>query len=232
MEEIEKLMRDGGQAGPGYPLAAMLGSAQARLDSLRDEEEHVTTEKKEKEQKDRSAIAAMVERETKLNEEEKKKYAEFLSKDCFSNSDIGDLSTFYQDGGAYDRLSLDGKEQIDSRVEEGIRRGELDRNKLPDHVIDKALRDEKRAVGPAERAIQHRARPGGVEDMRLAPAAQSDEKLDVRSDRKETNESKQSPKPEMPEGLEGLAKLSPVKDTDTVDVPQAGKGNSSLQVGG
>lgn len=233
VEEIEKLIRDGGQAGPGYPLAAVLGSAQGRLDSLHAEEEHAAVEKKEKEEKDRSAIVAMVERETKLNEEEKKKYAEFLSKDHFTRSDINDLSTFYADGGAYDRLSDGGKEQMDHRIEEGIRRGELSRDELPDHVIKKALRGESREADAKEKSSSRGNEASILEaENQSANAAGMDANLKVQDEREETSESKQKAKPAMPDGLGGLASLSPVQETESVVVPQTGKDGSSRQIGG
>lgn len=227
VEEIEKLMRDGGQPGQGYPLAAMLGSAQARLDSLRAEEEHVTTEKREKEQKDQSAIAAMVERETKLNEEEKKKYAEFLSKDYFTKSDFRDLSQFYSDGGSYDRLSEEGKAQMDHRVREGIRQGKFSRDELPDEVEKRTFKSEDRSQIRGQSSSNVRA----AEATSVAHANR-DSEIKAEFGGQETSDSDQKTKTSMPEGLAALANLSPVQETDTVSVPQTGKDSSSRQVGG
>ena len=230
VEEIEKLIRSGATV-TGASLASLLNSAQAQLDANRLEDEQVTNDKKEKEQKDRSAIAAMVERETKLNEEEKKKYSEFLAKDYFKRSDLSELSQFYADGGAYDRLSKNGKEQMDTRVKEGVRRGELSRDELPPEIERKTYRDETPQAKSQARERNENIQALSADDRLKAVAGQSS-KVETESSKEAISESKEAPKAALPKGLDGLAALSPVQETSEVVVPQTGPNSSSRGLGG
>lgn len=233
VEEIEKLIRSGA-AVPGTSLASLLNTAQAQLDANRLEDEHASNEKKEKEAKDRSAIAQMVERETKLNEEEKKKYAEFLAKDYFTKSDFADLSRFYADGGAYDRLSDEGKAQMSDRIQEGIDRGKYSRDDLPSDV----RRKDAEFKGLPNQTKQ---RDGGAEASREASdselqsrsATQSTSEVDAaKAKGSETNATPQASKRTVADGLAGLAGLSPVQDTDEVNIPQLRKSGWAPELGG
>jgi hypothetical protein len=232
VEEIEKLIRSGVRV-TGTSLTSLLATAQGQLDATRLEVEQLGNAKKEKEQKELGAIAAMVERETKLNEEEKKKYSEFLAKDYFENSDISELSKFYADGGTYDRLSETGKAEMDHRVKEGIKRGEFEAKDLPEVMQKKALDERTDLPGNQKSALEVRQddqKTGSAEND--ASAARKDSTLDISAERQDTNDSKQKAKPVVPEGLAGLASLSPVQETDSVSVPQTGKDSSSREIGG
>lgn len=231
VEEIEKLIRSGATV-TGASLASLLNTAQAQLDANRLEDEQITNDKKEKEQKDRSAIAAMVERETKLNEEEKKKYSEFLAKDCFTKSDFGDLSHFYADGGAYDRLSEEGKAEMDHRVIEGVRRGHYTRDEIPDAIEKRVYRNETRDIETKAQNTTVKTAVAEQASGTAAALAKKESQLELGVERQEPPESKQKAKPTIPEGLAGLASLSPVQETDAVAVPQTGKDSSTRQIGG
>lgn len=74
----------------------------------------------------------MVERETRLNAEEKERYEKLLQKDYFTKADFNDLDQFYSK--SYDKLSSDGKAEMHQRIEEGIKRGEFSRDELPKSV--------------------------------------------------------------------------------------------------
>jgi hypothetical protein len=229
VEEIEKLIRSGGDIS-GYPLAAALESKQARLDAIRAEDEHVTTEKKEKDQKDRSAIAQMVEREAKLNKEEKEKYANFLSKDYFTRSDLKELDRFYADGGAYDRLSDEGKAQMSHRVEEGIRRGEISREELPDNI--------KRKNDEFMRQSSDKGKSSETPEIKSSGSYQTESSklensvIGVNKPDRDTNSFTLEGKVEVPDALAGLAKLSPVQETESVVVPQTERSGQGQTRGG
>jgi hypothetical protein len=149
VEEIERLIRSGVKTG-AFSLAALLESAQARLAEETLLETKETVEKKEREQKDRQgAIAQMVERETKLNEEEKERYGSFLQKEYFTKSDFNELDHFYSH--SYDKLSNEGKAEMHTRIEEGIRRGEFRREELPTSV---RTRDDDSKKVEAQTGVQ------------------------------------------------------------------------------
>lgn len=237
VEEIEKLIRSGAVA-TGTSLASLLDSAQAQLDANRLEDEHLANDKKEKEQKDRSAIAAMVERETKLNEEEKKKYSEFLAKDYFTRSDFSDLSKFYADGGAYDRLSNDGKAEMSDRIEKGVQRGEFTRDELPMDVKRKDA--EFRGTDDNQKAPRSdNAKTSAPVIEEPPPIKRSPEpaSIPVKDSSGAAPEMPATPKPvEEPEQvsdvLAGLSKISPVKEASETSIPLAGRGSSGREIGG
>ncbi|MFD0894729.1 hypothetical protein KBB96_05070 [Luteolibacter ambystomatis] len=227
MEEIEKLIRSGGQPGSGYSLAALLDQAQTRLDSIRAEDDHVTADKKDKDQKERSAIAQMVEREAKLNEEEKRKYAEFLAKDYFTKSDFADLSRFYTDGGAYDRLSEGGKAEMNERVKEGVRRGKYNESDLPDNVEREVFDGEKGRNGRAASDLRTSSIERRRESATLASSPTGGGPDEMPGDTKPLES-----KMELPSELAGLSKLSSVQETNAVVVPQTERGSDGREIGG
>ena len=93
--------------------------------------------KKDKDTQMNAVIVAMVERETRLNATEKQAYGEFLEKEYFTRDDLSELESFYANGGAWDRLSEKGKEQMGIRLEEGIRRGEIEFSELSPNMQKK-----------------------------------------------------------------------------------------------
>ena len=82
-----------------------------------------------------AAIAMQAQREVRLSESEKQAYSAFLQKDFFAKSDFKSLEQFY--GGAWERLSDDGKQEMSHRVWEGIRHGEYRFSELPKIVQEK-----------------------------------------------------------------------------------------------
>lgn len=85
------------------------------------------------------AIAQLVAQESQLSHSERQSYADFLRKKFFSNSDIQSLEGFYEENGAFDRLSKRGKDEMTIRMAEGIERGALDTSKLSPSLLDKHL---------------------------------------------------------------------------------------------
>lgn len=230
VEEIEKLIRSGADIS-GYPLAAALESRQARLDSIRAEDEHVTADKKEKDQKDRSAIAQMVEREAKLNKEEKDRYAQLLSKDYFTKSDFNDLDQFYTR--SWDKLSDEGKAEMDKRVLEGVRQGQYELNELPDSVKERVNGRPQQSIKkssdklPSEPDMKNRSGSYQTESSKV-----EDSEIGVNRPDRDTNSSTLGGKVDSPDALAGLAKLSPVQETDNVVVPQTERSGQGQTRGG
>ena len=134
VEEIEKLIRSGANVA-GTSLASLLETAQAQLDSTREEEQHATVGKQEREQHERAAVAHMVEREHQLNASEKEQYGRFLEQDYFTKANFVELDSFYAH--SWDKLSDEGKAQMSHRVWEGIRRDEYEFDELPENVRKK-----------------------------------------------------------------------------------------------
>ena len=176
----------------------------------------------------------MVERETKLNEEEKKKYAEFLAKDYFTRSDFNELSTFYADGGAYDRLSTEGKANMSDRIQHGIERGEFSHDELPSNVRKKDA--EFKGLPPETKRKEDRkeASPQSkTDEFRTESATSIDRKISAgRSGGNETNASAQTSKFPASAGLAGLANLSPVTEADEVNIPQLRRSGGVPELGG
>jgi hypothetical protein len=135
--EIEKLMQSGARSDAGYLLAPFLENARSRMDVIRFEETRFEQEKKESKEKENATVAAMVEREHNLNAQEKEQFGEFLKMDHFTRESFGKLSEFYADGGAWDRLSENGKSEMSHRVWEGIRQDEYTFGELPENVRKK-----------------------------------------------------------------------------------------------
>lgn len=115
-------------------LTAMLDSTKKRLAEIeRDEEEHERQERQKS--SNELAIAHKAQRETALNAEEQRQYADFLEKDHFTRADFGKLESFYTN--TWERLSEDGKAEMSHRVWEGVRQQEYEFSELPDVVKEK-----------------------------------------------------------------------------------------------
>lgn len=148
VEEIEKLIRAGGMTSGGSSLAALLQTAEARLEETRMEDQQFGPDTKNKKERDHNAaIAHMVEREHKLNQKEREQYARFLEMEYFRRKDLDQLAAFYADGGGYDKLSEEGKIQMSQRIEKGIERGEFTRDDLPAEVSRKNNEIRSRSEG-------------------------------------------------------------------------------------
>ena len=83
------------------------------------------------------AIAVHVMQETQLNARERETFASFLHQDFFTRSDFKKLEAFYADGGAWDRLSDDGKKEMSQRFWSGVEQGEYHFEEAPSNVRNK-----------------------------------------------------------------------------------------------
>jgi len=131
--------------------AAFLMSTKARIEVL--DREFIgseSTEKKDKRSAASAAIAMMVDRETRLNEQEKEAYAEFLEKDYFTKKDFKNLDAFY--AVSFDKLTEAGKAEMSERVLGGIRRGEYEMNDLPESVQEPTREYSKAKAGKQQGA--------------------------------------------------------------------------------
>ena len=94
------------------------------------------------------AAAALAEKETRLNAEERETYRGFLGESYFKKNDFGKLDEFYSH--TYNRLSEGGKDEMSHRVWEGIRHHEYEFTDLPNEVQDKeAKRLYSKLVDPS-----------------------------------------------------------------------------------
>jgi len=80
------------------------------------------------------AVAALVAQETALSHEERQTYASFLHQDYFTKKNFNELDAFYADGGAWHRLSDEGKKQMSQRFWNGVERGEYEFQEAPQNV--------------------------------------------------------------------------------------------------
>lgn len=137
-QRIEAAIRATEQAMAGNPhirtdaAAAMLEPSKKRLEVLEQDgfAPHQDDDKRKKEGQTAVAVAYLVMQETRLNSEEKQAYGSFLQKDYFTRNDLADLEDFYADGGAWDKLTKKGKEEMFIRLDEGIQRGEIEFSEL------------------------------------------------------------------------------------------------------
>ncbi|WP_411845722.1 hypothetical protein AAFN60_19095 [Roseibacillus persicicus] len=126
-------------------VTALLTTALGRIENL--QQEGVLDSEKDEKRKNKSAqevaIAAIVARETRLSQDEKVLYTEFLEKKAFEKKDFKKLEQFYTH--SYEKLSDDGKAQMSQRIDEGIRRGHFDREDLPD-IVRTMRRENQKTV--------------------------------------------------------------------------------------
>ena len=133
--EVERIIEAGAGAGASNLLGEFLRNAKARMNEIRPEGSLSERQRKDDGRIDQLAVAAMVERETRLSAAEKEQYGGFLKLDYFTKANFGELEEFYS--GAWDRLSEEGKEQMSHRVWEGVRQGEYSFADLPENVRKK-----------------------------------------------------------------------------------------------
>ena len=130
--------------------AAITEPAKRRLETL-DREGHglLNPDNDRKKQSIEAAqIAILVLQESHLNSAEKQTYGGFLQCEYFTRSDFGKLEEFYADGGAWDRLSPEGKKQMSDRFWGGIEQGEYTLDETPDNV-------RKKEVGQLAYYLEH-----------------------------------------------------------------------------
>lgn len=136
------------RGGSPTEVSARFSSTSSRIETLQHEgifdSEH--SEKRKSRLSQDAAIAAMVEQETRLNEDEKIAYADLLEQEAFEKKDFKKLEHFYTH--SYDKLSDEGKAQMSQRIEEGIRRGHFDHEDLPDIVQKMDRKDLKGVIQP------------------------------------------------------------------------------------
>lgn len=97
----------------------------------------VDDDKRKKLASDTIVIAVLVMQETRLSAAEKEVYGGFLQQDHFSREDFEELDHFYADGGAWDRLSENGKKNMSERFWKGIEQGEYTLQEAPQNVRNK-----------------------------------------------------------------------------------------------
>jgi hypothetical protein len=125
-------------------LEKVLHNAKGRVEVLEKKFKDFQAER-ENRSRENAAIAALVERETALSDEEREEYAEFLTKDFFTKRDFSALEQFYAH--TWDRLSEGGKDEMSHRVWEGIRKHEYTFAELPDPVKEKEAERILRRLG-------------------------------------------------------------------------------------
>lgn len=138
VQAMEKLLSDPVSAAKlGFIAKALLLNTRGQLEAVKQQQTQSKEHAKEEEllARDSVAVAQMVERESKLNSEEKQEYAGFLKQDYFTKANFSDLDHFYQN--SWDKLSDGGKAQMSHRVWEGIRQGEYSFEELPETVRKK-----------------------------------------------------------------------------------------------
>ena len=132
---IERTLQFGsGDAGTTALLVKFVENARGRLDAL--EREGRRTAEKEKEAAEANMqIAAAVEREHRLSEQEKLEYSALLEHEHFTKAEFGKLEHFYSN--SWDKLTDDGKDEMSQRVWGGVRQGEYEFTELPEVVKEK-----------------------------------------------------------------------------------------------
>lgn len=132
IERIEAALKSGVNLSNEFSLKGELLNKQGQLAEASLEEMHFDKEKKEDKARQTSAVSYLVEQETKLNAQEKERYGNFLAMQYFTKQNLNDVGVFYRD--SWDKLSENGKEEMDKRVAEGIRRGEFTVEEMPESM--------------------------------------------------------------------------------------------------
>lgn len=140
------------RAGPTQSgVTALLTTALGRIENL--QQEGVLNSEQDEKRKNKStqevAIAAMVARETRLNQDEKIAFTEFLEKDYFTKKDAKNIDSFYS--GSWDKLTDQGKAQMSQRMDEGVRQGEVEYHDFSPNTLKKEIqgRAQRNEVIPA-----------------------------------------------------------------------------------
>jgi len=134
IERIEAALKSGASLSNEFLLKGELLNKQGQLAEASQQEVHFEKEKKEEKVRETSSVSYLVEQEQKLNASEKEKYSNFLALEYFGKKDLNELGRFYSDGGGWDKLSEEGKYQMDKRVAEGIRRGQFSIDEMPESM--------------------------------------------------------------------------------------------------
>ncbi len=132
IERLEAAIKSGMKISDEFLLKGELSNKIAQLAEANQRQDYSEKEKKEEKTREASSISYLVEQEKKLTAEEKEKYSNFLAMDYFKKSDLKELDQFYQK--SWDKLSEEGKDQMDKRVAEGIRRGEFTVDEMPESM--------------------------------------------------------------------------------------------------
>ena len=177
-------------------------------------------DRKENTSKMEAAIAAMVDRETRLNTSEKMAYASLLEKEYFTRNDFGELERFYADGGGWDKLSDKGKAEMSKRINEGIRRGHFEFSDLPEKVREKESRSRERntEIGEPQKVFDYQLVDNQAATKRSKVAASPDGETD-----------KVAPKKSYDlDGIDAgmLAGLSDATEAVKPDLPKTNGGDS------
>jgi hypothetical protein len=136
IENLENALKSGeGNLVNEFQLKGELSNKLAQLAEVSQRHEVLEKEKREDKVRELAIGSYLVEKETKLNAQEKAQYAEFLKLDYFTKADFGRLETFYEN--SWDKLSDTGKSAMSQRLWEGIHRGNYTFDELPSVVQER-----------------------------------------------------------------------------------------------
>jgi hypothetical protein len=135
ISSAERVLRSSG--GTDILLRNFLENAKVRVSLI----EKKLREAREQDSRAKEEVTAYlarneeIERETALNDNEKRTYDSFLREDFFTKKDFGRLDKFYSE--TWDRLTESGKTEMSHRLWEGVRRDEYTFTGLPKSVREK-----------------------------------------------------------------------------------------------
>jgi hypothetical protein len=147
--KLETVLNRAGPAQSG--VTALLTTALGRIENL--QQEGVLNPEQDEKRKNQSiqeiAIAAIVARETRLSQDEKIAFTEFLEKDYFTKKDVKNIDSFYSS--SWDKLTDQGKAQMSQRMDEGVRQGELEYHDFSPNTLKKEIqgRAQRNEIIPA-----------------------------------------------------------------------------------
>lgn len=118
-------------------LEYFLQNAKSRVSSLERKIKEEADKQREEHERKQSAAAAMAERETALNEAERKTFAGFLEKSFFTKKDFPKMEEFYAK--SWDRLSQQAKDEMSFRFWQGVRRGAYSYEEAPTSAKEKEM---------------------------------------------------------------------------------------------
>ena len=147
---------------------ALMEPAKRRLETMDQEGRGLlnSDDERRKQSMEAAQIAVLVLQESRLNSAEKQAFGGFLQSEYFTRSDFGKLEDFYADGGAWDRLSPEGKKQMSERFWGGIEKGEYTLSEAPDNV-------RKKEVGQLAHYLEHPEQaPESIK--RMSPSAKEE----------------------------------------------------------
>lgn len=135
VKEIERLLAAAAPGEVGIRLTSLAHSAKSRMEDIQAELVLSEATKNDEKVKLAAGVAHLAALETKLGEEERHQYGEFLKLSYFTKVNFADLDRFYTH--TWDRLSERGKDEMSARVWEGVKQKEYTFDELPGAVREK-----------------------------------------------------------------------------------------------